>query len=64
MSYLETCNGSFVEATEQQIKKMNRRELIEHLESKISLLWMRAQRNKRVCHCRFEYIDIIQKYVF
>ena len=34
MSYLETCDGSFVEVTKQQIKKMNRRELIEHLESR------------------------------
>ena len=34
MAYLETCNGSFVEVTEREIKKMNRRELIEHLESR------------------------------
>ena len=34
MSYLEKCDGSFVEVTERQIKKMNRRELVEHLESR------------------------------
>ena len=34
MPYLVTCTGFFVEVTEQQIKKMNRRELIEHLESR------------------------------
>ena len=34
MAYLETCNGSFVNVTKRQIKKMTRRELIEHLESR------------------------------
>ncbi len=34
ISYLETCDGSFTAVTDRQIRRMTRRELIEHLESR------------------------------
>ena len=56
MAYLETCNGSFVEVTEREIKKMNRRELIEHLESR-GIACYDDESTKELRECAIEDLD-------